>query len=911
MTATKTSVASFFHRVRGSAIGAAFLLGLTNPLSSQTISGQVIDSVTGAPAGAGFVVLLGADGEEIARTLTDRNGRFAFSLAPDLRGPLRLRSERIGFGVSFTEPFEVPRQGGREFTLWIGSLPVPLSAIEVRGTTECRLRPGEEEQTAVVWEEARKALTAASWTASQEPFRIVADVYERDLDGFRTRVMREEHEPFVGFFATAFVSRDPTELVREGYVVAGDTSVTFFAPDAEVFQDEGFLETHCFRLTRQEDEAEDLIGLAFEPIPSRDLPDVEGVLWLDRQSSELRSIEYDYTNLEYNLHTTQRVGGTVEFMPLPSGAWIVHRWHIAAPTRIRDERETALAELRHFVEEWRDAGGEVLAITSEDGIRVYQAELAEVIGVVVDSTDGGQEPLAGATVQIVGTWFKGTTNQEGIFRLGAPLEGEYSVTFVHPRADSLRYTPEPRRVTLARRQADTLWLAVPPVEDLVMDLCSGFPNLSTARVLVGTVTDAVTGEPLRGIRVVASWQRASRNVAFRDRRARVTTDASGSYTLCDLEVGLPTLVYAEGDNSVSELIRVSFEADGITVGPDHYDTSDRIWRRDLAVRPTADLPTVVTGIVRDAASGNGVRDASVSVVGTPRVTSTDRLGMFRIEGLAPGTHQLVVRRAGYGLRTGNVDVSAGRPTIVRGNLLALTPAAQVNGITTDLDSNNPLADTWLYLLSEFGDTLVMSRSDDSGKFVLTAPAPGSYYVATRRDGYTPGVRGPFELRTGHAVDVEFPLRSIGVTLEPTTVTGEAPVPTLTAAGFYERQRQGRGVFLDRSAIERRAGARELGDVLRAIPGVTVDFNGLIRFRGISTGPASRCGAPLVFVDGIAVNRREAASGVPDPSQWQRSIDPVDIEAIELYRSPAEVPAQYNTGAMAACGVILIWVRQGR
>jgi outer membrane receptor for ferrienterochelin and colicin len=148
-------------------------------------------------------------------------------------------------------------------------------------------------------------------------------------------------------------------------------------------------------------------------------------------------------------------------------------------------------------------------------------------------------------------------------------------------------------------------------------------------------------------------------------------------------------------------------------------------------------------------------------------------------------------------------------------------------------------------------------------------------------------------------------------LEPTTVTAEAPVPSLVANGFYDRQRGGTGLFLDRQAIERRSGARELGDLLRAIPGVTVDFNGLIRLRGIRTGAASACGAPLVFLDGIAVNRREAASGVPDPSQWQRSIDPDDIEAIELYRSPAEVPARYNSGGTAACGVILIWGRRGR
>ena len=133
----------------------------------------------------------------------------------------------------------------------------------------------------------------------------------------------------------------------------------------------------------------------------------------------------------------------------------------------------------------------------------------------------------------------------------------------------------------------------------------------------------------------------------------------------------------------------------------------------------------------------------------------------------------------------------------------------------------------------------MSRSDDSGSFVLTAPAPGSYYVMARRDGYTPGVRGPFELRTGHAVDVEFPLRALGVALEPTIVTGDAPVPSLTTAGFYERQRRGRGVFLDRNAIENRSGARELGDLLRAVPGITVDYNGVIRLRGIMAVPQAR------------------------------------------------------------------------
>ncbi len=93
------------------------------------------------PVGAGFVVLLDADGAEITRTLTSRNGRFTFTLAPNQRGPLSLRSERIGYRVAVTEPFDVPADGPVDLTVWVRAFPTPLSAIEVRESTECKVRP--------------------------------------------------------------------------------------------------------------------------------------------------------------------------------------------------------------------------------------------------------------------------------------------------------------------------------------------------------------------------------------------------------------------------------------------------------------------------------------------------------------------------------------------------------------------------------------------------------------------------------------------------------------------------------------------------------------------------------------------------------------------------------------------------
>ena len=53
-------------------------------------------------------------------------------------------------------------------------------------------------------------------------------------------------------------------------------------------------------------------------------------MWLDAESSELRSLDFQYQNLDLEVDT-QQLGGTVEFARLPSGAWIVRHWAIRVP----------------------------------------------------------------------------------------------------------------------------------------------------------------------------------------------------------------------------------------------------------------------------------------------------------------------------------------------------------------------------------------------------------------------------------------------------------------------------------------------------------------------------------------------------------------------------------------------------
>jgi hypothetical protein len=104
----------------------------------------------------------------------------------------------------------------------------------------------------------------------------------------------------------------------------------YFGPDAEVFFSDQFLETHCFRLVAPPKKRPELIGVGFEPEKTRSLPDITGVMWLDRQSAELREIEFGYTGL-WRWVPPGAAGGALDFVRLPSGSWIISGWRMTAP----------------------------------------------------------------------------------------------------------------------------------------------------------------------------------------------------------------------------------------------------------------------------------------------------------------------------------------------------------------------------------------------------------------------------------------------------------------------------------------------------------------------------------------------------------------------------------------------------
>ncbi len=435
-----------------------------------------MDVTSGIPVGTGFVVLLDEDSSEVARALNSSDGRF--TLRAPAAGMYRLRSERIGYRAGVSPLFELGPDSTLHYTLRVAALPVRLAAVTVAGENQCLLRPDTTAATALAWEEARKALEAAAWTASWGGYWFSTQLYERELDFERRRVVSDESKQHAGYYRAPFASVDAETLAREGYVVRGESAWVVYAPDAKVLLHPSFLDSHCFRLVRGESEGEQRIGIGFEPVPGTELADVAGTLWLSEESSELRRLDLRYSHLPGEIDD-DRLGGNVFFMPTPAGAWIIREWQLRMPIfSLRWMRGVNEIRWETFLEGFSDTGGEVLAVRSPGGTIVYDAVLATVTGTVRDTVSG--RPLVGARVFLLGIGDSTQTDAEGRFWISVAYEGDYELSYRHPLLDELDYQPAAIPVALGRGRTETVTLVAPSLLSLAVPELPSQPRVNPA-----------------------------------------------------------------------------------------------------------------------------------------------------------------------------------------------------------------------------------------------------------------------------------------------------------------------------------------------------------------------------------------------------------------------------------------------
>lgn len=330
-------------------------------ISAQAVDGEILDRGTGEPVPGVSLSLLDARGDRLDFDLSDADGRFR--LSSPIPGVFRIVHERIGFEGDSTAAFGLERDQVLERRLLVATRPIALPLITVVNRDRCTSRTHFDVSTSRLWNEVRKALEVTEWTEGQGRLVYTLRSWERRLEPGTLEVVHEETRRLSGSTQTSpWIPESPEDLVRLGFVRAHGDSAVYNGLDASTVLADIFIDSHCYYPVPAPDERPGWVGLAFAPDGSKEIADVEGVLWVDRESAELRRLDYRFTNLPEPLRFDV-AEGRVEFRRMPGGQWIVERWWIRMPivsTSGRPRRARLL--------EIEEDGGEVVRVENSGGV---------------------------------------------------------------------------------------------------------------------------------------------------------------------------------------------------------------------------------------------------------------------------------------------------------------------------------------------------------------------------------------------------------------------------------------------------------------------------------------------------------------------------------------------------------------
>lgn len=504
---------------------------LAPPALAQEVQVRATSQTTKVPLPGALISLRDLKGQVILRVLADERGRA--TLKALAAGSYRVRVDAIGYAGLLSDTMDLVPDAPRLIEIALAAAPMALKELVVTSSRAavCDLDQAEGTAVARIWEEARKALTATALTRANRSLEFEVRLFDRELDA-RGRLVDETASSKRGPSERPFQAADPEFLHRWGYVeVQEGDSIRYSAPDADLLLSDRFLDDHCFELADPDKANPGRVGLAFAPIPSRQVSDVKGTLWLDERTMELSHLEFRYTNVDLP-EESRDVGGRIEFSKLPNGGWIVSRWHIRMPMVHPITFAPAKSRLRGY----REAAGEAALA----GQPAAPSGVTSVVGTVYDSVAGA--PLGGVVVSIQAGAFADTSDASGRFQIVSPGVGDYLVTFEHPRFRLFRLDSVLASAKLARGTTDTVSAAIPSVSTLLSRLCPNGVATDTTAALVGLVRDAATGTPIAATVTIRSTSLTVQTRATGAQRGgapgpRVTVSERGTSWEFDTEPG--------------------------------------------------------------------------------------------------------------------------------------------------------------------------------------------------------------------------------------------------------------------------------------------------------------------------------------------------------------------------------------
>ena len=502
---------------------AALLLSASIAVA-QSVEVRVRADSSGQAVPGAIVRVIGGSGTVVRQGLASEAGRLVLAL-PEA-GIYRLRVDAIGYRRTEIDGVTVGAGQSLRRDVTLSREVTRLPTLVVTASSRCATDFEEGTLAFALWQDVQTALTVVSLTAD-EPERLRMTEWERTLSitgaVLEERTIRVRHTS-----GNPYTTISPKALEIGGFVQRLEDSVSYFAPDAALLLSDAFIRTHCFRAVVPGDRNDPLLGLGFEPVEARRVPDIAGVLWVDALSRELRHIEFSYTGLT-GTERSAKPGGRTAFARLPDGRWIVDDWYIRMPRLEQTTRPVAgdRRETTTKLAGYSERGGRVARVVAPPPSAITPSVL---VGAFWDSLT--QAPLAGAMVRVAGVADTAWSDDQGQVRAELPVGGTRLVTVSHPKL-GLVADRSVQTVALVPGKETTIQVAVPALNAFTSLFCSP-AEAGNAGLLGITYLDAV---PTTDMTVRVTWLTRTGTSTLQYRNATGKSGARGLFTFCVLPVG--------------------------------------------------------------------------------------------------------------------------------------------------------------------------------------------------------------------------------------------------------------------------------------------------------------------------------------------------------------------------------------
>jgi len=629
---------------------------------AQRVRGDVLQADGATPALGVVVVATAERGVLAARALSGTNGVFELRLPA--AGTYTVSALRIGFRPTVVGGVTVADTGVATVRIVLTGVALPLAAVDVRSSDVCGTSHDPQAQVVQVWSEARTALAAATlW--SREPLDAEWITFRRELQPGTEFVRAQQVRTTRNSTVHAFRSWDADSLAARGYWRNDASGATYFAPDPDVLLSDSFADTHCFHLEPSPERDAGLIGVGFGPQRGRgDRVEIEGTLWIDRASSELRWLDFHYVGLPDPAEGAQP-GGRVEFLHLAEGPWMIGRWHIrmpiiGAPASLLTEKGITRTTLKTGGPALNgiSVGGGMVSRVLRRGQVLYAAAGS---GVALQLVRADSEvAVARALVTLDGTDYAWRADSAGLVQAAPVLDGRYTARIATVEMLALEADPIEREVTIRASRTRRDSATVPTAREIVRRGCGADAVKGGLAALYGIVRDSA-GRPAAGRAVTVSWLGSVSTLGGRLFAGRTTngtmSDDAGSWHVCDVPRERAVTVRAASDEGQAQV--------ALTVPASRWMVDVPLRVRSAGVVDVDATAASLEVTVKDAA-GTPVGPTSLEFTawtGEQRKLTTDARGRALVPTFPPGMVRLRARHAGYAAGEVLFTAEAGRNTV--------------------------------------------------------------------------------------------------------------------------------------------------------------------------------------------------------------------------------------------------------